>query len=63
MNETKKRDWIREITNVVCPKCEEYYLIRDMHKYKKAKKIKRKNGQYVKLDKIKKRDNLECPGR
>ena len=56
----KSKDWLREITEIVCPKCEVYYLIRDKHKYKRVKKIKLDNGKVCKFRKIKRRDNLEC---
>ncbi len=59
---TRNKGWLREFTEVVCPKCDVNYLIRDKHKYCRAKKIKLDtiNGKIIKRGKIKKRDNLEC---
>jgi len=54
------REWLREITEIVCPKCKVYYLIRDMHKHKRAEKIKLESGKKIKIGKIKKYDVLEC---
>ena len=58
---TKNKDWLKEITDIICPKCGENYLIRDKHKHVRGRKVRLESlNKDVWFDKIKKRDNLEC---
>jgi len=58
---TKNKEWLKEITDIICPKCGENYLIRDKHKYVKGHNMTLESlNKDVWINKIKKRDNLEC---
>jgi hypothetical protein len=53
-------EWIREFTKIVCDKCEEYYLIRDMREEIEAETIILKTGKELIIPKLEARDILEC---